>query len=73
MSNLYVQCKLSRNGSFDVSWIQKHLAVVGNVVEFKGEDGLWEVVEAYTNVVLPWEELNERGQDYKKTREASDI
>lgn len=75
MSDLYVQCRLRRvdTDSQDVAWIQRELAVEGKTAEFRDEDGVWLVERAYTEVVLPWEEINTRGQDYKKTREASDV
>lgn len=73
MSNLYIQCRLSKGKEKQVAWVQKHLAIEGQHVELKDEDGIWLVDTAYSNVVLPWEEINDRGQNYKRTRDASDI
>lgn len=70
---MYIQCKLVKGLSTHVAWIRKELAIEGQSATFKDEDGVWRITEAYSNVELPWEEINERGQDFKHTREASDI
>jgi hypothetical protein len=70
--DLYAQCRLSQNGSTQVAWIQKKLAAKGKTISLKDVDGLWLVEEVF-EPTLPWEVINERSQDYKRTREASDI
>lgn len=68
---LYLQTKLVReDGWSEVAWIQKKLAIKGQSVKF--DDEVFRVDEVYPGA-LPWSVVNERGQDYKKTRSASDI
>ncbi len=73
---LYKQCTLkdkATNG-LHVAWIKNELAVVGSTVSFKDEDGNFFIVEKINGeTTLPWSEINDRSQDYKRTREASDI
>lgn len=53
-----------------VVWVPEKYAVLGKVVKLIEEDG-WEIIEVYNT--RPSAEVNERSQDYKKTRKASDI
>jgi len=73
----YKQCTL-RNTKTDakhVAWIESDLAIKGNTASFKDEpdDDVFVVEEVRSDVTKTWSELNERGQDYKRTRNASDI
>jgi hypothetical protein len=72
-----IQCHLTKGDTNDIAWIEAKLAVQGKVVKIKQEDGTWDegwiVSEAFPNVVLDSKVVNERSQDYKKTRVASDI
>jgi hypothetical protein len=72
---MHIQCKLRRGNTVQTTWIPSKIAVVGNIVNLKEADGSWddgwEVLETYTG--LEWAVLNERSQDYKRTRKASDI
>lgn len=68
------QCRMRKSirgcDSFLISWIPEKFAKVGKFLKLKGEDG-WEVVDVFTRKCA--KEVNERGQDYKRTRLASDI
>lgn len=80
-----VQCKLERRNKLPggeevtehlTSWIPKKFAARGKRVKLLDEpSGLWYdgwvVVSA--GVELPTKVVQERGQDYKRTRKASDI
>jgi hypothetical protein len=72
---MHIQCRLRRSNTFQVTWIPSKIAVPGNVVNLKEADGSWdegwEVIETFTG--LEWAVLNERSQDYKKTRKFSDL
>ena len=56
-------------------WIPEKHAVPLKVLRIKQDDGTWEdgwtVMQVYTT--LPTAVVEERGQDYKNTRKASDI
>lgn len=74
---LYKQCTL-RNKKTDakhVAWIEADIAFEGTTVSFKDEpiNDFFIVDEIRSHITKPWSELNERGQDYKRTRSASDI
>lgn len=70
-NELYQQVKLVRDdGWSEVAWIQQKLAILGQSVKFDEE--VFRVEDVYPGA-LPWSVVNERGQDYKKTRNASDI
>jgi hypothetical protein len=72
----YIQCELIKGNSHQTCWIPEKYAVVGKYVKIKNndewEDG-WKVLESYNQTKLEESVLNERNQDYKKTRKASDI
>lgn len=74
MTQAYVQCRLRNKETQGrhVAWIEESLANKGNTVSFKDEDGFFEVYEVYPGT-RKWETINERSQDYKHTRKASDI
>ena len=69
------QCKLRKGETHTTAWLPEKFAVKGNYVKLKqnGEwiDG-WLVLEV-SNVAMPYEEVRERGEDYKRQRKASDI
>ena len=67
----YRQCTMKKKDSFQVAWIPERFAVMGKYLRI-GEDDGWKV-ESVSNVVQTSEENNERSQDYKRTRKASDI
>ena len=75
-SDLYIQCLLGRGSERDKAWIPKECAEVGLTIKVK-ENGDWSegwiVLESYPEAVVDWAYLNERSQDYKRTRRASDV
>lgn len=68
------QCKFSKNGLYYTAYIPTELAKVGEYVKIKldgdWDDG-WKVEAVFTT--LPAKYVQERSQDYKQTRKASDI
>lgn len=79
-SETMIQCQLRRNSfengqersAFHDCWLPKKFAVCdGTVLEIEGQGDGWKVVKTFTE--LPTAVVLERGQDYKKTRDASDI
>lgn len=72
-----IQCKLIKNNTVQQAWIDKRYAVKDKYVKIKQADGTWDdgwlVIEAFDNVQVDSKIVNERSQDYKKTRQASDI
>jgi hypothetical protein len=74
------QCNMTKeteNGvSNTVSWIPEEYAKVGRILKLKNDDDVWvdgwKVVSASSGR-RSYEECNERSQDYKRTRKASDI
>lgn len=74
--DMYRQCELknTKTGGQHVAWIKAKLAVKGNTVSFTDEpdDDRFAVLDVFPGS-LPWEKVNDRGQDYKRTRKASDI
>lgn len=72
----HTQCKLSKNGFTYHAWIPTDLAKVGNLVslkEDKGDEWLKNWVVDATFTTMDSKTVQERSQDYKKTRKASDI
>lgn len=71
-----VQVKLYNEGWHDVSWIPEKFAVLNKSLEIYNSTNKkwepWKVVEIWSNP-FPYRYIRERGQDYKKTRETSDI
>ena len=70
----YVQCRLRRGPARQMAWIPEKHAVVGRFLRLTeagvSENG-WEVTMAGAR--QPVESVRERSQDYKHTRQASDI
>ena len=71
----HTQCNLHRGDERYTAWVPSNIAIKGRTVKLKNEDGTWDenwiVNEVFTT--LPSKIVNERSQDYKKTRKASDI
>lgn len=71
-----VQLIDDQSGSILVSWIDASEAIVGNSVTLKLDDGtespFMRIDEVY-DPKMPADAVNERSQDYKRTRRASDI
>ena len=69
----YVQCRLQdANDRQQVAWIEERGAKIGHRVTLKEDDTTWEVISA-SPFSLPYDVVNERSQDYKRTRKASDV
>ena len=66
----HVQCSLRKESRHTVAWIPERYAIVGKVVKLLDEDG-WEVIEAYNRMASAY--VNERSQDHKRHRKATDI
>jgi hypothetical protein len=70
------QCKLSVGLTTKVSWLPSKFAIKGKVIliddAVTGDQDTWTVDEVY-GPELPYSYVNERSQDYKRTRRASDI
>ena len=71
MSYMMKQCSLKLGTKHQVLWIPKKYAVKGNVLCICGEDG-WEVIN-FGCSTKSYDEVSDRGQDYKRTRKYSDI
>lgn len=75
-SNFYLQCTLVRNEVHQVSWIPKEIAIKDAVIDLKEDDGSFDrgwTVTTVGTVQRDYAEVNDRGQDYKRTRGASDV
>ena len=82
MTDMHVQCHLEKPNpegtgmTQDTVWIPKRFAQVGKFIKVRDpkskewEDG-WKVTACYTEA--PSKQVLERSQDYKNTRDASDI
>lgn len=72
----YTQCRLRRGESWQVSWVPSNMAIPGKYLKLKNsETGEWVDgwrVEAAFAVTTSFA-ANERSQDYKHQRNASDI
>ena len=69
------QCKLHRGAQRTVSWLPERFARQGRYLKLK-TDGEWQDgwrVMAVGSQRMTEQEVNERSQDYKHQREASDI
>ena len=70
----YHQCWLVRGSAKQMAWIPAKFAVAGRYLKLtengEAEDG-WQV--AGIGARIPAEDVRERSQDYKHTRQASDI
>jgi len=69
------QCKLQNGVRTLTAWIPEEFAIKDKRLAFEEgnffEDG-W-VVIGVSDISKSWIDVNERSQDYKKTRQASDI
>lgn len=73
--NYYKQCLLKKKSRPLIAWLPEQFAKHKKVLELKNDDQ-WEngwKVEVVYKIRLSEEQLRERSQDYKHTREASDI
>lgn len=68
---MYVQCHLQKGNIHTVGWIPVKKANAGTQIELKGLDGLWNVMSKGATMSADY--LNERANDYRYTRKASDI
>lgn len=69
------QCRLSRGKVQTTLWLPEKYAVKGSIVKLK-QDGEWVdgwLVESVSEASMPYEEVRDRSEDYKKQRKASDI
>jgi len=66
----YCQCKLRKGSNVTTSWLPEEFAKKGKILMLEHDDG-WEVIEA--GMSMDYKEVNDRSQDYKKQRKASDI
>lgn len=70
------QCRLSYGWTTKTVWLPTKFAIKGKLLliddDMTGNQEEWTVDEVYTPK-LPYSYVNDRSQDYKKTREASDI
>ena len=75
MEYMCQQCKLVNGSMHKTTWIPSKFAVKGKSVVIDDPNGPREqwMIEEVFNTILPYSEVNERSQDYKRTREASDI
>ena len=75
MTSYHRQCKLKRGTENQVSWIPDAIAVVGQVVKLKEEDGTWdegwEVIEIYDRSETQY--VLKHSRDWKTQRRGSDI
>ena len=71
----YRQCTLQRENTKQVLWLKEKIAKKGFTVKLKNDDGTWDEGWKVIDVNGKLEEkyLLERSQDYKRTRNASDI
>lgn len=75
MSYTCQQCRLVNGSMHKTAWIPSAFAVKSKKIEIDDPNGGRErwIVEEVFGATLPYNEVNERSQDYKRTREASDI
>lgn len=75
MNVRYRQCIMTKSSGQSIlqvtSWIPEQFAKIGKYLKLKDDDG-WKVISV-GSVVYDEQTVNERSQDYKKTRLASDI
>jgi hypothetical protein len=55
-----------------VAWLPESDVKVNKTIKLKDEDGWW-CVETVGDLRVPYSKINERSQDYKHQRSASDI
>lgn len=71
----YKQCRLTKGTEVQVVWLPEKFAKLNKYLELqedKGWENGWKVIEV-NKTRLDEKNLLERSQDYKKTRQASDI
>jgi len=66
----YCQCQLKKGNVKTTSWLPEEYSKTGKFLMLKHDDG-WEVISVGQPV--DYREVNDRSQDYKRTRIASDI
>ena len=69
------QCELVNGSMRKISWIPSKFAVNNKKLYIDDPNGgreFW-IVERVFNRIMSYSEVNERSQDYKHTREASEI
>lgn len=72
MKNTMTQCRMQKvDGSLYTAYIPSKFAIEGKMIDIDDVATGMKVVNVYHS--LPYDVVNERGQDYKKTRQASDI
>lgn len=72
---LYKQCRLSREGRNQVSFIPAEIAVEGQTVSVK-ENGVWDrgwLVEKAYDPAISWEAIQVAAKQARDTRDASDV
>lgn len=75
MSDKYKQCRLSKNGLQQVSFIPEDIAVQHNVVKLKDMDG-WELnwtVEEVFEPAMSYDAIQTAANQARNTRKASDV
>jgi hypothetical protein len=79
---MMVQCELHRNEESGatvvlVTWLPERFAVINKILKLKEDDGSWTngwcVMSVANSSKMKSSILNDRSQDYKRTRKASDI
>jgi len=75
----YLQCEITKvkDKTSQITWLPEIYAKQGAYIKLQTEDGIWDngwlVTCVYRKIDFDEKELNERSQDYKKQRKASDI
>jgi hypothetical protein len=67
------QCRMQRvkDGAIQTAWIPSKFAFAHNIVKLDEDGETWRIQETWNT--MPSDKVLERSQDYKRTREASDI
>ena len=65
------QCTLRKGSTEQTSWIPSKFAIIGKFVKLNGDNG-WEIT-AVGMENRSSDYVDDRSQDYKRTRKASDI
>ncbi len=72
MEKFYRQCRLSRENSFQIAWIEEKGAIEGNFIKLKDcNDEIWHVDSVGNRVNAEY--VQELSSDYRTQRRASDI
>ncbi len=67
----HTQCSLVRDAVHDICWLPTKFAVVGKVIRINDESG-W-LVTGVGDLPLPSAYIEERKNDYRTQRRASDV